>query len=209
MAGFLKFADLRRWRQIGFVNWCLRLTILLMLWLAGVALYIVQIGARDDATNADAVIVLGAAAYDAVPSPVFEQRILHGIDLHRRGLAPILIFTGGFGRGARFAEAQVARRYTLRKGVADSAILIETLSHDTRENIAQAAQLMQSHGLRRAIIVSDPMHMSRALRLCQEIGLECLGSPTPTSLYRSAGPRWKFLAKEVYFFHRDLLTSFW
>lgn len=195
-------------RRVGLFGWCLRLCALLLLWLLGVAMYIVEVGNRDQAAASDTIIVLGAAAYDARPSPVFEERLRHGVDLYQRGLAPKLIFTGGFGgRGARFAESQVGRRYALRAGVPDEAILIETHSRNTRENLDQAALLMRAHRLRRAIVVSDPLHISRALRLCEEIGIVCLGSPTPTTRYRSFATRWPFLVNEVYFFHRDLFAK--
>ncbi|MBP6216171.1 MAG: YdcF family protein, partial [Luteimonas sp.] len=77
----------------------LRLVLLCLLWLGGVAAYILWVGERDQAAPADAIIVLGAAAYDAVPSPVFKARIEHGLDLYRSGLAGTLIFTGGYGGG--------------------------------------------------------------------------------------------------------------
>lgn len=185
-----------------------RVALLALLWLIGVAIYIAYVGQRDEAAPADAIIVLGAAAYDSRPSPVFEERIRHGVALYRRGLAPNLIFTGGYGgQAARFAESQVGRRYAMREGVPERAILIETTSRNTRENLDEAAMLMRARTLRSAIVVSDPLHMSRALRLCEEIGIECVGSPTPTTRYRSFGTRWRFLLNEVYFFHRDLFAS--
>lgn len=201
----------KRRKRRGVFRWLRRLLLLMVLWLCGVALYIVHVGGRDEAAGdkvrADAIIILGAAAYDARPSPVFEERIRHGIDLYKRERAPILIFTGGFGgSGARFSESQVGRRYALRDGVPASATLIETVSRNTRENLGEAAALMREKKLRRAIIVSDPLHMSRALRICGEVGLICLGSPTPTSRFRSFDTRWRFLLNEVYFFHRDLFV---
>jgi uncharacterized SAM-binding protein YcdF (DUF218 family) len=202
----------KRRKRGGLFRWLRRLLLLLILWLCGVALYIMSVGGRDEAAGdqvrADAIIVLGAAAYDARPSPVFEERIRHGIDLYKRGLAPTLIFTGGFGgNGARFAESQVGRRYALRRDVPASAIMIETVSRNTRENLSESAALMRKRKLGRAIVVSDPLHMSRALRICGEVGIACLGSPTPTSRYRSFDTRWRFLLNEVYFFHRDLFVS--
>jgi len=198
---------MRRKRRRVF-GWPLRLLVLALLWLAGVASYIVWVGNRDEAAPADAIIVLGAAAYDARPSPVLEERLRHGLDLYRRGMAGRLIFTGGYGgHGARFSEAQVGRRYALRHGVAAEAILIENVSRTTRQNLQQSARLMHSNGLRRAIIVSDPLHMARALRLAREAGIEALGSPTPTTRFRSFSTRWKFLLQEVYFFHRDLFVD--
>ncbi|MBB5943843.1 uncharacterized SAM-binding protein YcdF (DUF218 family) [Xanthomonas arboricola] len=189
------------------LRWLLRLAALLGLWLLGVAIYIVWVGDRDQAAPADAIIVLGAAAYDAKPSPVFEERIRHGLDLYQRGYAPTLIFTGGFGNGARFAESQVARRYALRHDVPADAILIETVSRTTRQNLIEARRLMREHGLHRVIVVSDPLHMARALRLCQELQIDALASSTPSSRFRSFQTRWRFLLQELYFFHRDLFEQ--
>ena len=196
----------RRKPRRGVFGWTWRLLLLVLFWLAGVAAYITWVGQRDDARPADAIIVLGAAAYDAKPSPVFEERIRHGIDLYRRGLAPKLIFTGGYGGvGARFSESQVARLYALRQGVPDKAILIESLSRNTHDNLRQASLLMQQHQLHDVIVVSDPLHMARALRISKELGIRAVGSPTPTSRFRTFATRWRFLLQEVYFFHRDRL----
>lgn len=194
--------------RVGVLGWLWRLCILLVAWLLGVTAWIVWIGERDQAARADAIIVLGAAAYDAKPSPVFEERIRHGLDLYQKGYAPLLIFTGGYGgSGARFSESQVARRYALKQGVPDEAILIETASRTTRQNLIEARRLMQQRKLHRVIIVSDPLHMARALRLCQELGIDALASSTPSTRFRSFHTSWRFLAQEIYFFHRDLFPS--
>ena len=197
----------RQRKRRGVLGWAWRLLLLLALWLVGVASYIVWVGERDQAAPADVIIVLGAAAYDARPSPVFAERIRHGIDLYQRGLAKHLIFTGGFGNGARFSESQVAQRYALKHGVPRQAILIETRSRTTHQNLQQAAVLMKAHGFKRAIVVSDPLHMARALRLAREAGIDALGSSTPTSRFRSFETRKRFLLQEVYFFHRDLFVK--
>ena len=194
-------------RRRGVFGWLWRLLLLALLWLAAVAAWIVWVGQRDQAAAADAIIVLGAAAYDARPSPVFEERIRHGLDLYQRGYAPVLIFTGGYGNGARFAESQVARRYALRAGVPQDAILIESTSQTTYQNLLEARRLMLEHQLKRAIVVSDPLHMARALRLSRQLGIDAVGSPTPNSRFRSLRTRWGFLMREVYFFHRDLVVQ--
>ena len=71
--------------------------------------------------------------------------------------------------------------------------------------IAQAVAAWQQHDLHRVVIVSDPQHMARALRISRELGIQAVGSPTPTSRFRTFATRWRFLAAEVYFFHRDRL----
>lgn len=197
-----------RQRSPGLLGWLWRLGVLLALWLLGVAAWIIWVGDRDQAAPADAIIVLGAAAYDAKPSPVFEERIRHGLDLYQQGYAPKLIFTGGFGGArARFSESQVARRYALRQNVPDRDILIETRSRTTRQNLVEARQLMAEHGMHKVIVVSDPLHMARALRLSRELGIDALASSTPSTRFRSFHTSWRFLAQEIYFFHRDLFAN--
>lgn len=193
---------------VGVLGWLWRLCIALVAWLLCVTTWIVWVGERDQAAKADAIIVLGAAAYDAKPSPVFEERIRHGLDLYQHGYAPLLIFTGGYGgSGARFSESQVARRYALKQGVPDEAILIETASRTTRQNLIEARRLMQQRKLHRVIIVSDPLHMARALRLARELGIDALASSTPSTRFRSFHTSWRFLVQEIYFFHRDLFPA--
>lgn len=188
-------------------RWPRRLLLIVALWLVGVGVHIVVVGERDEAAPSDAIVVLGAAAYDAKPSPVFEARLRHGVELFDAGIGRNLIITGGFGTGARFAESQVGERYARRHGVPADAILIETASRTTYENLVQARILMQAHGLKRIVVVSDPLHMARALRLCRELRIDALGSPTPSTRFRGWETRWNFLMREVYFFHRDLLTG--
>jgi len=187
------------------LGWLWRLFVLVLAWLLGVTAWIMWIGERDQAAKADAIIVLGAAAYDAKPSPVFQERIRHGLDLYDAGYAPLLIFTGGYGgSGARFSESQVARRYAVKQGVPESAILIENQSRNTVQNLVEAKRLMDERGLHRVIIVSDPLHMARALRLSKAMGIDALASSTPSTRFRSFHTSWRFLAQEIYFFHRDL-----
>ncbi|WP_293708775.1 MULTISPECIES: YdcF family protein [unclassified Stenotrophomonas] len=194
--------------RVGLLGWVWRFSVLLLLWLLGVAAWIIWVGDRDQAAPADAIIVLGAAAYDAKPSPVFEERIRHGLDLYRQGYAPKLIFTGGFGGArARFSESQVARRYALKQKIPAEAILIETKSRTTRQNLVEAKVLMKQNDLHKVIVVSDPLHMARALRLSQELGIDALASSTPSTRFRSFHTSWRFLVQEVYFFHRDLFAK--
>ena len=193
----------RHRERTGLLGWLWRLFVLLVIWLLGVTAWIVWVGERDQAAKADAIIVLGAAAYDAKPSPVFEERIRHGLDLYEARYAPLLIFTGGYGgTGARFSESQVARRYALKHGVPDDAILIETASRNTVQNLVEAKRLMDQRGLHRVIVVSDPLHMARALRLCRELGILLILDEVQTGIGRCGA----LLAEELYGVRADIIT---
>src|ERR1044071_10108794 len=138
-------------------------------------------GARDRAQASDAIVVLGAAQYVGRPSPVLRARLDHALDLWQRGLAPKLIVTGGMGVGDTTSEAAVSRNYALRRGVPDTAILMENEGRTTRESLAAVSTIMHARQLRTAILVSDPFHMLRLRILSAQYGVDAYTSPTKTS----------------------------
>ena len=84
---------------------------------------------------ADAIVVLGAAQYDGVPSPVFRARLDHALTIFRRGTTRYLVVTGGRAPGDRFSEAQAARAYAVAHGVPSDRILDESTGRDTLESL--------------------------------------------------------------------------
>ncbi len=174
------------------------LLILLVLWCAGIGATVIRRAALDDTRQADAAIVMGAAAYGDKPSPVFEQRIAHGINLYKNGTVKKLILTGGYGDGAEMSESEVARRYAMEKGIPEHDLLVEKKSRTTLENLVQACDLMKAHQLKDALLVSDPLHMERAARMMHDLGVTAHCSPTPTTLYTSTASKAGFLIREVY-----------
>ena len=140
-----------------------------------------QQGATDERRPADAIVVLGAAQYDGRPSPVFEARLEHAVALWKQGIAPWFIVTGGKLQGDRTTEAAVAREYAIAKGIPESAIFGEEIAHNTLDSLTAIAAQMRDRGLRAAVLVSDPTHMLRTLRIAEDLGLEAWGSPTSTS----------------------------
>ncbi len=151
----------------------------------------------DEKRPADAAIILGAAAWYKRPSPVFEERIRHGLWLYHHGYVNKLIMTGGKSLNAPYSEAYVARRFALKKHIPANDILIEEASHNTKENLENAKQLMISHGLHSAIIVSDPFHMKRAMLIANDLNLEAYSSPTPTTRYEGFLQSIRFLFQET------------
>lgn len=149
-------------------------------WLIS-AIAVLAWGMRDKARASDAIVVLGAAQYVGRPSPVLRARLDHALDLWHRGLAPTLIFTGGIGAGDTTSEAAVSRVYALRRGVPDTAILMENEGRTTRESFAAVSAIMRARQMRTAILVSDPFHMLRLRVLSTQYGVDAYTSPTKTS----------------------------
>ena len=140
-----------------------------------------QQGDRDEERPADAIVVLGAAQYDGRPSPVFAARLEHAVALYRAGVAPRFVVTGGKRSGDRTTEAAVAREYAIAHGVPRSAIFGEDEAHNTLDSLRAVAGELRERGLRSAVLVSDPTHIYRVLRIASDLGLEAYGSPTRSS----------------------------
>jgi uncharacterized SAM-binding protein YcdF (DUF218 family) len=139
-------------------------------------------GGRDEARRADAIVVLGAAQYNGWPSPLFQARLAHAVELYEAGLAPLFIVTGGKGRpGDATTEAAAARAYAVAHGVPAEAIIGEDRSRTTVEQIRTVGAMLRERGLRSVVVVSDRSHMLRSLRIMRDQGITAFGSPTTKS----------------------------
>lgn len=182
------------------------ITGLAVLWLCTLVLVLVA-GERPQLRRADAILVLGAAQYNGRPSPVLRARLDHALELYRSGLARRLVLTGGVGVGDTLSEGEVARRYMVAHGVPRSAILVERQGISSAESVASAATLMHAHGLRRALVVSDPFHMLRLELLARRAGIEPFRAPTPASPIARSPAAWKFVLRESLLFPATALLG--
>ena len=136
---------------------------------------------------ADAVVVLGAAAWGKNPSPVFKERINFGLSLYQQGLAPKIIFTGGTPVEGYPTEAAVAARYAGKHGMKQADMLLETQSRDTYENLLNTRTLATQNDINSLIVVSDPHHLARAHYIADDLDMQVQTAPTPTSRYNQSG----------------------
>ena len=167
------------------------------IWVLIVAGQISSFAQVDEARPVDVAIVLGAATRREQPSPVFRERINHAIDLYQRGVVKAIILTGGIGDGRQIADSVIAKDYALENGIPEEAIFVETISHDTIENLNQAMLIMEQQSFTSALIVSDPLHMYRAMQIADDLGIDAYSSPTTTSRYDSAWTQAIFLFREI------------
>jgi vancomycin permeability regulator SanA len=64
-------------------------------WCVYVGQKISEVANHDEAQQADAIAVFGAAEYLGRPSPTLHFRLDHAVDLYRMKIAPIVITLGG------------------------------------------------------------------------------------------------------------------
>jgi uncharacterized SAM-binding protein YcdF (DUF218 family) len=167
-------------------------------------LFLDRYGQTDRARPAGAIVVLGAAvnAY-GLPGPSLRARTLHAVELYHRGLAPVIIFTGGVGKNPP-AESQVAAALAMRRGVPRSAIFTEATSVSTWQNIGNTVQICRTLGVKNVIVVSDPYHLWRAQRNFAAQGVKAYPSPTTN---RETWLRVFMTAREVLSVARDFFSG--
>lgn len=155
----------------------------------------------DDASRvqtADLILVLGAAQYGGVPSPVFRGRLDHALMLFRQGRADRVMVLGSREPGDPTTEADAGRDYLVSRGVPATQAIAVPLGRSTFESLAGAARYMKRRGLHSAFLVSDPWHNARIERMASDLGIRGYASATWTSAARSVRTRFAGYTRETF-----------
>jgi uncharacterized SAM-binding protein YcdF (DUF218 family) len=144
---------------------------------------------QQELHHADAIIVFGAAEYDGRPSPVYRARLDHADDLFRRGLASIVITTGGAAADPNFSEGGVGHDYLMRRGVPESALIAETQASDTAESAERVGVIMRANRMKTCLAVSDAYHVFRIRKMLEHEGVQVYLAPRLDSRPRSVVQR--------------------
>jgi uncharacterized SAM-binding protein YcdF (DUF218 family) len=157
---------------------------LLLLWPTLLSL-IDAYGLQDQARPADAIVILGSMVYPgARPGPALTRRTQHAVALYARGLAAVIICSGGQASNESASEASAACTLAASLGVPASALIEEDHSRSTEENAWNTAAIMAVHGWHTVLVASDGYHLYRADVLFRHAGLV----PYPTPAQATAGP---------------------
>lgn len=175
-----------------------------LLYLAALGWWLNNWGSRDRAQPADAIMIFGSGVREnGTASPTLRVRTRHAFELWKRGLAPVIVCTGGVGAHPP-AESRVQEKLLMSWGVPASAILKEEKSTSTWENAMFGAPLLPPGA--KVIAVSDPYHLWRCRRNCEQFGLTAYSSPSLANWARlPARSRAFFCAREAILVTRDLV----
>ena len=152
------------------------------------------------AAQVQAIIVLGGGLYPqapeygaAQPSQSTAARLRYGIWLAKQSGLPVA-FSGGSGWAAdptlKIFEADVAARVAL-EDYGFTLRWVENQSRDTAENAQHMAPLLARDGVLRVALVTDALHMPRAVAEFERTSLVIVPAPTRYVLpNRSAVLQW-------------------
>ncbi len=153
---------------------------LVLVYLAVTAVQVWLTGRRYEPRPAGAIVVMGAAQYNGVPSPDLASRLDEAELLWRQRYAPAIMVTGSREPGDRFTEAEASANYLLRAGIPGRDIY-ESGGNDSWQNLSTAAPAVRARGNGSALIVTDPFHEARSLAIASSVGLTPFPTPTRTS----------------------------
>ncbi len=135
---------------------------------------LVTAGVPGETTEPRQALVLGAAQYDGVPSPIFRARLDAALTLFQRGMIERIVVSGGSAPGDRHSEGDTGCGYLRSRGVPQAALACETKSRSTWENLARSRTFLKPGGV---WIVTDEPHLPRALLLARRLGIDARGWP--------------------------------
>lgn len=138
--------------------------------------YIDKIGERltiniSDAKAADCIIVLGAGVVGDKPSVVLKNRLDKAYEVYALGSTDKIIVSGDHGRDS-YDEVNVMRNYLIKLGVPKDNIFMDHAGFSTYESMYRARDIF---GVETAIVVTQRLHLRRALYIGEKLGISCMG----------------------------------
>ena len=166
------------------LRWALRIGLallgLIVLYFAVTLVQVWLTSRHYDPRPAGAIVVMGAAQYNGVPSPDLLARLQQALTLYRDGYAHLIVVTGGKKPGDVYTEAQSGAMYLEKAGVPASAI-VEAGGDDTYENIVDAAAKLKGDHDRVVLVTTDAFHEDRSMAIASDFSLSPSPTPTQTS----------------------------
>jgi uncharacterized SAM-binding protein YcdF (DUF218 family) len=150
-------------------------------------------GTHQDSKTVDAIVVMGAAQYDGVPSPLLASRLKHALNLWKQKQAPMIAVTGGKQAGDRFTEGDTSRRWLTDRGVPVADIIVESAGHSTWESINNLAPLLNNANVRTVVVVSSSWHVQRAALSLEELGFSAQSSASPDGILSGSSEKSKLI----------------
>ncbi|MGH9755381.1 MAG: SanA/YdcF family protein, partial [Blastocatellia bacterium] len=117
-------------------------------------------------------VVFGASVYgNGDLSPILADRVNTAIELYRvRKVDRVLV--SGDARHRSYNEPKAMYEYLISHAVAPKDVIVDTSGRSTYETCLRAKEVF---GLNRAVLVSQGFHLSRALYIANQLGLDAVG----------------------------------
>lgn len=147
--------------------------------------------------KSDAIVILGAAQFNGVPSEILQARINEAKKVYRRGLAPRIITVGANAKGDNFTEAGASRTALVAEKIAKGVLAAIPVGRDTLSSTVAYANYLKAHQLHSVIIATDPYHCYRAEAEAKDLGFTASCAPATTGPAAIDKAGWRYILRET------------
>lgn len=130
--------------------------------------------------DVDCILVLGCRVYSNEPSVMLKDRVMQGVELYKLGASETLFMTGD-SRDRYYDETGVMSRLAEENGVPTENIVTDRYGLSTYDSIFRAAKV---YGYKKVIIVTQKYHLTRALYIAKQFGMDAYGVASDTREYK-------------------------
>ncbi|MDA8266754.1 MAG: YdcF family protein [Actinomycetota bacterium] len=184
------------WRLVRrLVRTALLLAVLAAGYLVVTAVQVWLTSRHSDPHKAQAIVVMGAAQYNGVPSADLQARLATADQLWNEGMAPIVVVTGSKQPGDAFTEAQASATWLTAHGVPATDI-VQVGGRDSWANLSDAARVLVPEHRTQVLMVTDGFHEDRSMAIATSVGLHPSPVPAVDSPIRGTGSI-PYFAKET------------
>ena len=152
---------------------------------------------HTEPVKSDAIVVLGAAQFDGVPSPVLEARLMEAKRVFEKVLAPRILTVGSRAPGDRTTEAASGFYWLVDHGVEKKFVDSIPYGRDTFASTKSYVNVMKKLNLKTAIIVTDQYHCLRAVTMASDLGISATCAPTRTGPASTSNSSFRYLVRET------------
>ncbi|SNS82057.1 Uncharacterized SAM-binding protein YcdF, DUF218 family [Noviherbaspirillum humi] len=137
-------------------------------------------------TGAQAIVVLAAGRYayapefggEEIPDYVALARLHYAAKLYHDTGLPILVSGGNGSSDGQLKPKAVAMAKSLQQQFTIPVKWVEPASETTAENAIYSARMLKPEGIRRILLVTDAMHMTRSEQRFRAAGFDVVPAPT-------------------------------
>jgi len=122
-------------------------------------------------SDMDCILILGAGIKNNYPSPMLEDRLLTGIELYQKGIAPKILVSGDH-EDKYYDEVNVMKNYLIDKGIPSEDIFMDHAGLSTYDSIYRARKIFKAN---KVIVVTQKYHLYRSLYIANILDIESYG----------------------------------
>ncbi len=147
--------------------------------------------------QADVIVVLGTAQLNGKPGEALEARLVEAKRIFDLGYAPTIITVGAGAPGDRTTEAASGKFWLRSNGISSRKITAIEVGRDTLSSTKAYAEVMKKRYVSDVIIVTDPFHCARSIKMANDEGVLATCSPVQTGPNTLDNSSYRYLIREA------------